>query len=463
MRVTRQLAFLALGTTWSFAAAAAIRAVGTQPTVLTADGVSVSSVADLSFVYRTTPSGEATDDPKAPKLHHFEGATWMSAGDPAADVVVIFTPSTIEPSAILSFYSLFYEWEPSFHAVAIDQPGHLTGPYQTAGVACHSSGLPTCTYAELAGMTPDQADCSGAYLNGYLQFMHKAFGNIRQDGQKLVLAGISFGGILFEDYIRWRSHMGDDDATNGLILISNPTSEVWPNLFGLSANYNGGWLQETDVSWIPAYYTYNWICQTLISGGEIQAGSYISYNDRIPNLVEELHKEKDLEWRYHDSVDRNITGWKEEIFSLSAIANVPNETSAAIYQKSGLAMPSLRWSDHAMEVKQKLPKLILYAKYTNETDGTVFYAWAGLQEAVTADCTLAKNCTLEYAEATDWRRAVLNGWTYGIEQTVPPVLDPTFVPPTSPSEVLMWGHWVHVVSPVSMRAKVEEWIAMAPL
>ena len=47
-----------------------------------------------------------------------------------------------------------------------------------------------------------------------------------------------------------------------------------------------------------------------------------------------------------------------------------------------------------MEVKQKLPNLILYSKYTNETDDTVFYAWAGLQEAVKADCTLAKNCTL---------------------------------------------------------------------
>ena len=80
---------------------------------------------------------------------------------------------------------------------------------------------------------------------------------------------------------------------------------------------------------------------------------------------------------------------------LSAIANVPNETSAGIFRESGLPMPSLRWSAHAMEVKQKLPKLILYSKYTNETDGTVFYAWAGLQEAVAADCTLAKNCTLE--------------------------------------------------------------------
>jgi len=463
MRATRQLVLLALGTTWSFAAAAAIRAVGTQPTVLTADGVSVSSVADLSFVYRTTPSGEATDDPKAPELHHFEGATWMSAGDPAADVVVVFTHTTIEPSAILSFYSLFYEWEPSFYAVAIDQPGSLTGPYQTAGVPCHSGGLPTCATANASGMAPGQADCSGAYLNGYLQFMHKALGNIRQDGQKLVLAGISFGGILMEDYIKWRSHMGDDHAVNGLILISNPTSEVWPNLMGLSANYDGGWLQETDVLWIPDYYTYNNICDTLISGGEIQGGTYLSYNDNIPNLVEELHKEKDLEWRYHDSVDRNITGWKEEIFSLSIISNVPNETSAAIYQKSGLPMPSLRWSAHAMEVKQKLPNLILYSKYTNETDGTVFYAWAGLQETVKADCTLAKNCTLAYAEATDWRRAVLSGWQYGVEQTVPPVLDPTFVPPTSPSEILLWGHWVHVVATESMRAEVEEWIATAPL
>ena len=323
MRATRQLVLLALGTTWSFAAAAAIRAVGTQPTVLTADGVSVSSVADLSFVYRTTPSGEATDDPKAPELHHFEGATWMSAGDPAADVVVVFTHTTIEPSAILSFYSLFYEWEPSFYAVAIDQPGSLTGPYQTAGVPCHSGGLPTCATAKASGMAPGQADCSGAYLNGYLQFMHKALGNIRQDGQKLVLAGISFGGILMEDYIKWRSHMGDDHAVNGLILISNPTSEVWPNLMGLSANYDGGWLQETDVLWIPDYYTYNNICDTLISGGEIQGGTYLSYNDNIPNLVEELHKEKDLEWRYHDSVDRNITGWKEEIFSRSTWSQTP--------------------------------------------------------------------------------------------------------------------------------------------
>merc|ERR1712086_1181451 len=134
-----------------------------------------------------------------------------------------------------------------------------------------------------------------------------------------------------------------------------------------------------------------------------------------------------------------------------------------IFRESGLPMPSLRWSAHAMEVKQKLPKLILYSKYTNETDGTVFYAWAGLQEAVAADCTLAKNCTLEYAEATDWRRAVFNGWTYGVEQTVPPVLDPTAVPSTSPAEVVLWGHWVQVVATESMRAKVEEWIATAPL
>ena len=322
MRTTRQLAFLALGTTWSSAAAAAIRAVGTQPTVLAADGVSASSVADLSFVYRTTPSGEATDDPKAPELHHFEGATWMSAGNPAAEVVVIFTHTTIEPSAILSFYNLFYEWEPPFYAVAIDQPGSLTGPYQTAGVSCHSAGLPTCTTASRAGMASDLADCSGAYLNGYLQFMHKAFGNIQQDGQKLVLAGISFGGILMEDYIKWRSHMGDDHAVNGLILISNPTSEVWPNLMSGCCS-DGGWLQEADMDWFPSYYTYNVICTTLISGGEIQGGTYLSYNDNIPNLVEELHKEKDLEWRYHDSVDRNITGWKEEIFSRRTWSQTP--------------------------------------------------------------------------------------------------------------------------------------------
>ena len=78
-------------------AAAPSQAVGAQPTVLAADGVPASSVADLSFVYRTTPSGEATDDLKAPKLHHFEGATWMSAGDPAADATVRFTPPPRNP------------------------------------------------------------------------------------------------------------------------------------------------------------------------------------------------------------------------------------------------------------------------------------------------------------------------------------------------------------------------------
>jgi len=455
--VLRGLVGLALTT----AAAVPGLGIGAQPTLLSedADRIATSDNIVSDIVYRTTPTGEATDDDKAPNLHHYEGATWMSRGDANADVVVVFTHTTIEPSSVLSFYSLFYGWEPSFYAVAIDQPGDVIGPFQTAGVPCHSGGMEACTLSPNVDVT----DCSGAYLEGFLQYLHRALTHIRQGNKKLVLAGISFGGILFEDYIRWRSQMGDDEAVAGLILISNPGSEIWPDHFGFGACGCGEDLQVTDVSWLADYYTYNNICIVLNGSKMVQDASYIAGNQEIPNLNEQLIKEKELETRYMDSVDKRITAWKEEIFSLSIIVNTPNETTAALFRSANMSLPGLRWGSHADSVKARLPKLILYSR--TEFNGTTYYAWKLLQTAVQAECTIEKqNCTLSYVDVIgeNWRRGVMTGWELlPVPETVPPVLDPTKSPPESPSEISLWGHWVHVVAPHMMREKVEAWMATA--
>jgi len=434
---------------------------GAQPTLLSedADRIAASDNIVSDIVYRTTPTGEATDDAKAPNLHHYEGATWMSRGDANADVVVVFTHTTIEPSSVLSFYSLFYGWEPSFYAVAIDQPGDVIGPFQTAGAPCHSGGMAACTLSE----NPDVTDCSGAYLEGFLQYLHRAFTHIRQGNKKLVLAGISFGGILFEDYIRWRSNMGDDEAVAGLILISNPGSELWPDHFGYGSCACGEDLQVTDVDWVADYYRYNNICMTLQVTSMSQDASYIAGNQEIPNLNEQLIKEKELEQRYFDSADKNMTGWKEEIFSLSVIVNTPNETTADLFRSSNMSLPGLRWGSHADLVKARLPKLILYSR--TEFNGTMYYAWELLQKPVQEACTIEKqNCTLSYVDVIgdNWRRGVMSGWNITEEaETVPPVLDPTKAPPESPSDIYLWGHWVQVVAPHMTREKVEAWMATA--
>jgi len=306
-------------------------------------------------------------------------------------------------------------------------------------------------------------DCSGAYLEGFLQYLHRALTHIRQGNKKLVLAGISFGGILFEDYIRWRSQMGDDEAVAGLILISNPGSEIWPDHFGFGACGCGEDLQVTDVSWLADYYTYNNICIVLNGSKMVQDASYIAGNQEIPNLNEQLIKEKELETRYMDSVDKRITAWKEEIFSLSIIVNTPNETTAALFRSANMSLPGLRWGSHADSVKARLPKLILYSR--TEFNGTTYYAWKLLQTAVQAECTIEKqNCTLSYVDVIgeNWRRGVMTGWELlPVPETVPPVLDPTKSPPESPSEIYLWGHWVHVVAPHMMREKVEAWMATA--
>jgi len=443
------LASLALTT----AAAIDVLGGGTQPTLIAGAG---RGAPGSDVVYRTTPTGEATDDTKAPNLHHYEGVTWRSRGDAEADVVVVFTHTTIEPSSVLSFYSLFYGWEPPFYAVALDQPGDMIGPFQTEGVPCNSGGMATCTPTE----QPDVTDCSSAYLEGYLQYLHRALTHIRQGHSKLVLAGLSFGGVLFEDYIRWRSNMGDDEAVNGLILISNPTSELWPDHFGASICNCGADTQLADASWFAEFFNYNMVCIAFQPSGYydrmIQEANFIDGNDEIPNVAEQSIKAKELQQRYFDSVNRNITGWKEEMFSLSLIANSPNETTMELFTTApNMTIPGLRWGAHAYEVKAKLPKLILYAR--TELNGTTYYAWEPLQKDVQAKCTLeALNCTLSYVDVVDdnWKRAVFFDWANPLQP-----LESV----ESPDDVHIWGHWVHVVAPHMMREKVEEWMATAPL
>eukprot|EP00966_Prymnesium_polylepis_P042246 981387-Prymnesium_polylepis.1 len=83
----------------------------------------------------------------------------------------------------------------------------------------------------------DATDCTPSYME-LLQWLHGAIAHLRAGRKVVVLGGISFGGVLFENYIMWRARMGDPRAVSGLVLISNPTSEVWCSHLG---GYRGEW------------------------------------------------------------------------------------------------------------------------------------------------------------------------------------------------------------------------------
>ena len=102
----------------------------------------------------------------------------------------------------------------------------------------------------------------------------------------------------------------------------------------------------------------------------------------------------------HASFAKEVSRLVSRPAGLSAIANTPNETTAALFGVNPVNsatitrhLPGLRWSEHAMEQKTKMPKLIMYAR--TAFNGTTFYAWAHLQDDLRAKCTLAAiNCTL---------------------------------------------------------------------
>eukprot|EP00966_Prymnesium_polylepis_P050054 1158811-Prymnesium_polylepis.1 len=146
----------------------------------------------------------------------------MSRGDPSSDTIVIFTHTTYEHSGIPSYYKMFYGWTPPFYAVALDRPGDST----TSAIRCNAGGMEDCTPPQ----EPTEVDCTDQYLQ-LLAWMHGKIAHLSAGRARVVVSGISFGGVLMEDYIRWRARLGDF-SVDGLILTSNPTSDIWCDHMG---------------------------------------------------------------------------------------------------------------------------------------------------------------------------------------------------------------------------------------
>eukprot|EP00966_Prymnesium_polylepis_P198593 4602559-Prymnesium_polylepis.1 len=115
----------------------------------------------------------------------------------------------------------------------LERPGDTT----TGAIACHAGGMESCA------LPADQSntDCTGEYLQ-LLKWLHHRIRRLSRGHSKVVLAGISYGGVWFEDYIRWRARLGDLSSVHGLVLISNPTSEIWCQHFG---SMKGDWTEPT--------------------------------------------------------------------------------------------------------------------------------------------------------------------------------------------------------------------------
>ncbi|KAL1516032.1 hypothetical protein AB1Y20_002645 [Prymnesium parvum] len=405
-----------------------------------------------SIAYRTTPTGEKTSDVKAPTLHHIDGLTYMASGDVKSDVVVILTHSSAEPSAVLTFYSMFYGWHPSFYAVALDQIGDLTANFSTPGVACTSGGMQICKMPN----NTRTADCSNEYVEA-LKWVHKAVTTISRGFKKVVIGGLSYGGVLMEDYIRWVHTSNQSETIHGLVLISNPTSDVWCQHFhitpaGMASTPDcGAWVEKNDTEMLAPY---NYLCEEDPSG--VMGGNFLNKHF-VPNFDAEQEKMKQLISRYAASEDRRKFAWKEEAFTFSAMGNCPNATINswrvdAMKKNPAYAIPHVHWSELANQAKARLPKLIVYSKTKVATAHgvRVKYAWPGIQEHVRQECTAARNCTLSYVEVQDWRETVMNG---GI--VAPPA--------KTPEEVMLWGHWAFIDSPKDFRHVLEGWVASAPI
>ena len=139
----------------------------------------------------------------------------MTRGNAVSDTVVIFTHTTYELSGIPGYYKMFYDWNPSFYAVQLERPGDVT----TKAIACNAGGMATCVPPEDSA----QVDCTGQYLE-LLKWLHLRIGYFKHRHPKVVLAGISYGGVWFEDYIRWRARMGDENAVRAWPRRARPLS-----------------------------------------------------------------------------------------------------------------------------------------------------------------------------------------------------------------------------------------------
>jgi len=400
---------------------------------------------------------EAINDPKAPVAFRSEdGLQYMTRGNVDSDTIVIFLHTTGDWSGMAPYYNTFYGWEPDFYAVALDRPGD----FGVDAIPCTALKLQETSCA--IDMATDDIplkgpDCSYAYLQ-LLQWTHSAITTLigastpcnttadpvyvpfdcPKKYAKVVLAGHSYGGVQFEEYIRWRSRMGGEPKIDGLILISNPSADTWGSHI---MSYTGDW----NPPEIYPLWTYTMDGLSTMCGMESAAHNY--------NLGEEgnaVVAKLEINFFQSDYLREHI--WMESSFTFNLFANSPNKTAQGPYAENGIGLPHVVWSEHEHAVTALLtPKLLVYSRTSNTSEAAespdgYYYAWPDLQADIQAKCTAEANCALSYVDVPDWKVDAMN--VLGSDTSY-----------ENASQVLLWGHLVMISNSVGFRAAVEPYVA----
>jgi len=399
---------------------------------------------------------EATNDPKAPVAFRSEdGLQYMTRGDVDSDTIVIFLHTTGDWSGLAPYYNTFYGWEPDFYAVSLDRPGD----FGVDAVPCTALKLQETKCA--IDMAMDDIplkgpDCSYAHLQ-LLAWTHSAITTLigastpcnttadpvyvpfdcPKKYSKVVLAGHSYGGVQFEEYIRWRSRMGGEPKIDGLILISNPSADTWGSHI---MSYTGDW-NPPDV-----FPLWTYTMDGLATMCDLDSAAH-NYNlgEEGNAVVAEFEKS----FFKSDYLREHL--WMETSFLFQLFANNPNKSSAlGSYIEKGIGLPHVVWSEHEHAVTALLtPKLLVYARTSNTSEAAesadgYYYAWEGLQADIQAKCTVETNCAVSYVDVPDWK------------------VDAMYLPGSNyenASQVVLWGHWVMISNSVGFRAAVEPYVA----
>ena len=371
--------------------------------------------------------------------------TYLATGDPVSDTLIVFMHTTGEASGVFSYYRMMYGWNPAFYAVSLDWPGD----YGVPPILCPEATVNCKPHTE----KPNPADCSGAYLE-LLKWAHGKVTGLMRGRSRLVLAGISFGGVLWEDYVRWRMRMGDPPI-DGLILISNPTSDLW------CSHQDGVSTSGVHDVGLPSANLFPVGLSTYVYGsvlGPINCDPVVEprHGHNFGLGLNASAKMAEAEVAIAGAEARG-TVWYEEAFDYQMVGNCYRDPEVLKIHSDvvGSSLPHIHWTDAENAMKLRLRKLIFYSRTTSApecaTEPEKCTSWWGLQDSLRATCTLASsNCTIAYVDVEPWRNGLASLNTY--EET----LNPAGVDNRSVSR--LWGHWVHTAAPEEFRARLQAWL-----
>jgi hypothetical protein len=235
------------------------------------------------------------------------------------------------------------------------------------------------------------------------------------DGRsRLVLAGISAGGGLWEAYIQWRTRMGDKPI-DGLILWSNPTSEVWCSHSGggFDSLTMGDWTDPRTGPVGGTNYVYG---STLAHRSCRERHDQAGHNFGLGEAGQKKVAEMENSISGHEA--KGAT-WIEESFQYQMIGNCPNKTIADTnVDVAGAALPHIHWTEKERAAKRAVPKLILYSHTTSapecKRDPKLCYSWPRMQDNLRGTCKAASNCKLEFVQVEPWTKGItMEKWFVG--------------------------------------------------